>query len=109
MNAAVLPLAGHNLDGLEIQVEVRMFNSISRYADSHGAVRRLRLAAGSDINDILQHMQVPRKEVFLVLVNGRDISPTLGTIRTSYEVTDGDVVAFSGPVPYSWGYGSPVV
>jgi hypothetical protein len=45
------------------------------------------------------------------LVNGRDITPgRVGDgIRDYHVLDDGDVVALSGAVPYSYGYGSPVV
>ncbi len=46
-----------------------------------------------------------------VLVNGRDITPGLvgDDIRDYHVLDDGDVIALSGEVPYSYGYGSPVV
>jgi hypothetical protein len=44
-------------------------------------------------------------------VNGRDITPGLvgGDIKDYHVLDDGDVIALSGAVPYSYGYGSPVV
>jgi hypothetical protein len=44
-------------------------------------------------------------------VNGRDITPGLvgDSIRDYHVLDDGDVIALSGAVPYSYGYGSPVV
>jgi hypothetical protein len=32
-----------------------------------------------------------------------------GNVNTEAGMNDGDVIAFSGPVPYSYGYGAPVV
>ena len=66
------PMIGHNLGDLTIEVEVRLFNSLTPFGGRDGHRRLLSLPAGSTIDD-------------------------------------GDVVALSGPVPYSWGYGSPVV
>lgn len=104
-----LPL-GHNSAGITVRTEVRLFNSISRFAGRDGIFRHLELPAGSDIGDVLRHLAIPPREVFLVFVNGRDITPTLNAgIRTGYVIEDGDVIALSGPVPYSWGYGAPVV
>jgi len=55
-------------------------------------------------------MRIPSGEVFLALQNGRDVTASLyADLNTERTVDDGDVVALSGPVPYSWGYGSPVV
>ena len=50
--------------------------------------------------------------IFLVLRNGRDITPGIyqgGVVNADAGLSDGDVIAFSGPVPYSYGYGAPVV
>ncbi len=101
---------GHNLGEAQVTFEVRLFNSISRLKGGGHDGRPMSLPAGSSIADLLEALEVPRGEVFLVLVNGRDITRTLhGPVRTDYYIQDGDVVALSGPVPYSWGYGAPVV
>jgi hypothetical protein len=55
---------------------------------------------------------LPIPEIFLVLRNGRDVTPGIyqgGVVNTEVALDDGDVIAFSGPVPYSWAYGAPVV
>ena len=108
MNATTEIALGHNAVDVEIHAEVRLFNSLSRYAEQ-GLSYKLTLPAGSDISTILRTLKVPRDEVRLIFVNGRDISPRLGTVRTGYEIENGDIVALSGPVPYSWGYGAPIV
>ena len=104
---------GHNSAGIVVRAEVRMFNSLWRYGGELGHVRQLDLRAGSDVNDVLKRLKIPKDEVFLVFVNGRDITPEvlprLGNARTGYIIEDGDVIALSGPVPYSWGYGAPIV
>jgi len=104
-------LLGHNSQGLEITVEVRLFNSVAKHAGEGGAVRRLTLPAGGRVGDVVAELKIPREKVFLALVNGRDVTPGLvgAEIRTGYELEDGDVVALSGPVPFSYGYGAPVV
>lgn len=100
---------GHNSRDIELRVEVRMYNSVSRFAGKNGMRRAMDFPAGSDIGDVLKRLNIPPDEVFLVFVNGRDITPVLGTVRTTYALADKDVIAFSGPVPYSWGYGAPIV
>lgn len=112
MNALNEAVVGHNSAEIRVEVEVRMFNSISRYAGKEGSFRKLNLPAGSDISTVLKYLGVPQNRVFLVYVNGRDITPRrpgMGDIRTTYVFEDGDVIALSGPVPYSCGYGAPVV
>ncbi len=101
---------GHNSAGLLIKVEVRLFNSLARFGGREGFRRMLSLPAGSTVGDILHRLDLPASEVFLALRNGRDITPSLHSdLNTEKAVDDGDVIALSGPVPYSWGYGSPVV
>jgi hypothetical protein len=103
-------LRGHNVRGLTVAIEVRLFNSLHRYGGIKGAAIALSLPAGSSVGDILQKLAIPADKVFLALRNGRDITPGLHTkINTEAALDEGDVIALSGPVPYSWGYGSPVV
>ena len=45
-------------------------------------------------------------------MNGRDVTPGVyrgGAINREAALKDGDRLAFSGPVPYSFGYGAPAV
>lgn len=101
---------GHNTQDITIETEVRLFNSLFSYCGEPKGQRRLRLPAGSSLGDLLRQLGIPPNKVYLSLVNGRDITPRLeGGIETEHPLQDGDVVALSGPVPYSWGYGSPVV
>lgn len=111
MNQTITPVAiGHNSAGFCMKVEVRLFNSLTRFGGRKGFRHMLSLPAGSTVGDILRQVGVPAPEVFLALRNGRDITASLyDGLNTEKAVEDGDVIALSGPVPYSWGYGSPVV
>lgn len=103
---------GHNADGATIGIEARFFNSLARYSGTEGLKRRLELPAGSTVGDLIALLKLPVPEIFLVLRNGRDITPGLyqgGVVATHVVLDDGDTIAFSGPVPYSWAYGAPVV
>lgn len=103
---------GHNAGGATIEIEVRLFNSLVRHGGPAGAVRRMSLEAGATVGDVVARLGLPPADVFLVLRNGRDVSPGLyggGTFNRDAVLDAGDVVAFSGPVPYSYGYGAPVV
>jgi molybdopterin converting factor small subunit len=103
------PGLGHNSGEVTIAIEVRLFNSLSRYAE--GGAQRLVLPAGATVGAVLRRLGVPPSEVFLVLRNGRDVTPGLvgAGVNEAHELDDGDVVALSGPVPFSFGYGAPVV
>ncbi|MGB0681648.1 MAG: MoaD/ThiS family protein [Magnetovibrionaceae bacterium] len=101
---------GHNAAGINLKIEVRLFNSLSPYLNKPGGRELLEVPAGTTVEDIIRRFDIPRDKIFLILVNGRDISPGLvGAIRTSYPLEEGDVLALSGPVPFSYGYGAPVV
>ncbi|MBV5262751.1 MoaD/ThiS family protein [Pinisolibacter aquiterrae] len=109
---AEAPGIGHNADGATIAVEVRLFNSLTRHAGRDGPVRRLTLPAGATVGDVIDRLRLPPADIFLVLRNGRDVSPGLyggGRANREAGLESGDVLAFSGPVPYSYGLGAPVV
>lgn len=104
---------GHNAAGATIRIEVRFFNSLVRYnAGADGITCQLEVPADLTIGDLIGRFKMPMSEIFLVLRNGRDVSPGLyqaGNVNAEAGMNDGDVIAFSGPVPYSYGYGAPVV
>ena len=102
---------GHNAAQAIVRVEVRLFNSLSQYATGEGWTQ-LTLSAGATVGDIIERLGLPIPKIFLVLRNGRDVTPGIyqgGVVNTEAVLDDGDVIAFSGPVPYSWAYGAPVV
>ncbi len=106
-----MPGIGHNTGDMRIQVEVRLFNTLAQYGGKTGCrPRQLDLPAGATVEDIVRECNVPLGEIHLVLRNGRDVTPWLkGEINTEAWLDDGDVIALSGPVPYSWAYGAPIV
>ncbi|HEY0836856.1 MAG TPA: MoaD/ThiS family protein [Azospirillum sp.] len=100
---------GHNSGGVRIAVEVRLFNSLTRHGGGQ-VFHPLSLPAGSTVGDVIRRFGIPLSDVYLVLVNGRDVTPTLGGLINEHRILDeGDVLALSGPVPFSWAYGAPVV
>jgi hypothetical protein len=102
---------GHNIGRTTIEVEVRLFNSVTRFRDGPGDRMTLDVPAGTTVGELAERLGIPTSALFLVLINGRDITPGLigAGVRAGREIEHGDVVAFSGAVPYSYGYGSPVV
>ena len=105
-------MLGHNAEGARVRIEARFFNSLAKYCGQDGLCRSLDLPAGASVGDLISLFKMPLGEIFLVLKNGRDITPGLyqgGNVNQDVVLDDGDVIAFSGPVPYSYGYGAPVV
>ena len=102
---------GDNSQDATLSVEVRLFNGVARYARENGQRQRLTLPVGTTVGELADRLMIPRHALYLVLVNGRDITPGVvgDAIKDYHQIQDGDVVAFSGAVPYSYGYGAPVV
>lgn len=110
-NGTTYAAPGHNVAGVEIGVEVRFLNATTAYAGPGGTHQSLRLPAGTTVGELVARLSVPGDKLFLVLINGRDVTPGLvgAAVNGARALEDGDVVALSGPVPYSYGYGAPVV
>lgn len=104
-------MMGHNTEGSTVTIESRLFNSLTRYRGQRSARETFTFPAGSTIRDVMDHWGLPREKVFLCMRNGRDVTPGLvgADVNVDTVLDDGDVIAFSGPVPYSYGFGAPVV
>ena len=102
---------GHNSGEAFLEVEVRLFNSLATHNGGDTARRTFSLPAGTTVGELADRLEIPRDKLFLVLVNGRDVTPGRvgAAVKDSHPIENGDVVAFSGAVPYSYGYGAPVV
>lgn len=103
-------MLGHNVRNVTVTVEVRLFNSLANYSEEGLRPMRLQMPAGSNVGDILRRLKIPGEKVYLALRNGRDITPSLhDPVNENAILDEGDVLGLSGPVPYSWGYGAPIV
>ena len=102
---------GDNSENRTLKIEVRLFNALTRYAGPKGTRRIMELPVGVSVREIAARLNIPFERLFLVLANGRDVTAGLvgDAVNGAYQVEDGDVIALSGPVPYSYGYGAPVV
>ena len=89
-----------------IEIEICLFNSLSRYARE--ATQRLRLPAGTRPAEVVRRLGVPQAEIFVAWKNGHNILRSLGGDFEEGALADGDRLALSGPVPFSRAYGAPV-
>ena len=90
-----------------MQFEVRFFNSMRRYSGG----RLSHLVEASDrptILDVVRSLGIPPHDVHLVFHNGKVIGHSVADTATTL-IAQGDTVGLSGPVPFSRGYGTPVV
>jgi hypothetical protein len=100
---------GHNSSEV-MTITIKLFNSVAKVMGAGRQPIIIEVPVETTLGDIVRLMQIPVDEVCLTLINGSDPIPTLkGDLPQSRLLNDGDHVAFSGPVPYSWGYGAPVV
>jgi hypothetical protein len=102
---------GHNSADVSIRITARFFNSLARYSPGDSVEAAIDAPAGTTVGDLIKRFNLPLRDIFLVLRNGRDITPGLyqgGVVNETLVLDDGDDIAFSGPVPYSYGYGSAV-
>lgn len=104
-------MLGHNTRGATVTIESRLFNSLTKYRGERTCRETFTLPAGSTVRDVLDEWRLPHGEVFLCMRNGRDVTPGLvgAEINVDTVLDEGDVISFSGPVPYSYGFGAPVV
>ena len=68
----------------------------------------MRVNAGSTVADLVRSLGVDARDVYVAFRNGRPLGRGLAG-AAGVLLEEGDVVALSGPVPFSWGYGAPVV
>jgi hypothetical protein len=92
-----------------IEVEVCLFNSLAQYAEPGNGALRLRLPEGTRADALLSTLAIPACQVYAGWRNGRDIMTTFGgPVLPGVVLAHGDRIAFSGPIPFSRGYGAPV-
>ena len=86
---------GHNIDGASIRVEVRFFNSLAKFTCSQTLAEKIEVAAGATIGDLIRRFNLPVPDIFLVLKNGRDITPCPyqgGVVNMEAILEDGDTI-----------------
>ena len=64
------------------------------------------LVGCATMHELVRRLPRPRKIVMLIK-SGAPVDSVIGKLRPLLD--EGDVIAFSGPVPYSYGFGAPIV
>jgi hypothetical protein len=91
-----------------MNIEVHLYNSLVKYGPGN---RRMELEVPDGVGpaDVARMLSIPPAEIYAAWHNGRNIMTAFGgTLETSIALHAGDRLAFSGPVPFSRGYGAPV-
>ena len=68
----------------------------------------MRLRDDPTLHDVLRELRIPVHDTHIVMRNGRVLGTVMERVPET-RIEDGDVIALSGPVPFSRGYGAPVV
>jgi sulfur carrier protein ThiS len=90
---------------MKIDIEIRLFNSLSKYG-----IKQLGLQEPCTVADALDQLPIPPEEIYVALLNGKNITESLGgMVEGGHRLIDGDTLALSGPIPFSRAYGAPVV
>jgi hypothetical protein len=90
-----------------IEIEVCLFNSLAAYAADSRPLK-LALPKGTRADVLPESLRIPAGKIYAAWRNGRDIMTTFGGAVVGVTLEHGDRIAFSGPVPFSRGYGAPV-
>lgn len=93
---------------MDMKLEIRLFNSLQRYAEQRTPRFVMEVARGATLGEVVRRLGIPPEQVYLAMRNGTN-AELLAEDRFDVPLADGDAVALSGPIPYSRGYGSPVV
>lgn len=88
-----------------IKLEIRLFNKLYKFARNGAHRFELDVPQDTTYSGLLEILNIPENEVFLALRNGRNIE----LFPRNDILNNGETIALSGPVPYSRGYGAPVV
>ncbi len=88
-----------------IKLEIRLFNKLYKFARNGAHQFKLDVPQDITYGELLEILNIPENKVFLALRNGRNIK----LFPLNDIVNNGEIIALSGPVPYSRGYGAPVV
>jgi len=88
-----------------ITLEIRLFNKLQGFAINGNHRFELSVPRGITYLDLLGKLRIPAEDVYLAFRNGRNIE----LFPEDDILQNGEIIALSGPVPYSRGYGSPVV
>ena len=95
-----------------IAIEVRFYNSLTKYTESPRFAERIDVPSDTTVGDLVARYKLPIGGIARVLCNGRDMNPGRFSGRAfdlGASISDGDVIAFTGPLPDIPGYRTGVL
>jgi hypothetical protein len=88
-----------------VAVEVRIYNSLQKFVPQ--AKLNLEVDGEMTVATIVEHLRIDGREIYVAFKNGTPLGRGIAAAADT-TVGDGDILALSGPIPFSWGYGAPV-
>jgi sulfur carrier protein ThiS len=88
-----------------VGIEVRIYNSLQKFVSQP----RFTLDVDGEVTvaKLVQQLKIDGGEIFVAFKNGTPLGRGYAAAAET-TVGDGDILALSGPIPFSWGYGAPV-
>ncbi len=91
-----------------MRIEIQLFNSLLKYGPGNERFY-LEVPQGTGPVDIVQLLGIPPEEIFVAWRNGFNVMDSFGgAVEDRVSLSEGERLAFSGPVPFSRAYGAPV-
>jgi len=88
------------------RIEVRLYNSLRKPGDNTS--RMLELDREITVGELVGRMGINGHDIYVAFKNGTPLGRGLEAAADTW-LGDGDVIALSGPIPFSWAYGAPIV
>jgi sulfur carrier protein ThiS len=88
-----------------VGIEVRIYNSLQKFV----AQPRITLDIQGQVSVAAQVHQlgIDGREIYVAFKNGKPLGRGMAAAADT-TLSNGDSLALSGPIPFSWGYGAPV-
>ena len=86
-------------------IEVRIYNSLQKFVSNPRF--HLEIEGEVTVAKLVEQLRIDGREIYVAFKNGMPLGRGMAAAADT-TLRDGDSIALSGPIPFSWGYGAPV-